>query len=79
MNPTLIQMMAEAKNVEIGEATAARSSHARSEARGGLVEGPVGTSAVRSRTIAPRRTVGLFLVRVGNRLASPQPRTVCAR
>jgi hypothetical protein len=77
MNPTLIQMMADAKSAEIGEATTARLGHTRSEARD--VEGPVVTSAVHARTIAPRRTVGLFLVRVGNRLASPQPRTVCAR
>jgi hypothetical protein len=77
MNPTLMQMMARARMVEVAELPRARSSRAWGQAGGALVEVPTGTAMY--RPAAPRRTIGLLLVRVGLRLASPRPRIASAR
>ena len=79
MNPTLMQMMERARTVETGERFTARSSRAWGQAAGPLVETPVTIDGALHRSVAPRRMIGLFLVRVGLRLASPRPHAASAR
>jgi hypothetical protein len=83
MNPALMEMVAQAKSSERRSAAATRSARLWGAASAGAsASDEIQAWTLRSgtdRSIAARRTIGWFLVRLGLRLALPRPGTASAR
>ena len=74
MNPAMVEMVAQARVVEMRQAAARRSPGARRlEADRARRTRTPAEKTISMRPAAPRRAIGWFLISVGLRLALPRP------
>jgi hypothetical protein len=80
MNPALLEMIAQARTVEIRRTTTMESPRVSeySDRSAAGIRAPRVTAGTR-RPAAARRTIGWFLIRVGFHLALPRPHAASVR